>query len=282
MGYCSNGMSNEYTDLSPAAETATPLLTFEQHPTSVWLRMNRPESANALSPELIATIDDALTHILTRPENRAVVITGVAGVFCAGADLTVATAMLEADQTAKLATYMEAANDLLDRIEDYSLPVIAAVNGAALAGGLELVLACDLAVAASTAPIADAHARHGFVPGWGASRRLPRALGVVRARRMMLTGVTVGAADLPELFASVVPAPELEGEVERLITEIASAGPTAVAEIKQLLGDERSARAVARRRERVALERQLGRPDLTEGLAAFRAGRRPVFSRDSG
>jgi len=241
------------------------------------LRMNRPESANALSPDLIAAIDLALTRTLSLPAIRGVVITGVGAVFSAGADLAVAEPMLAGNQTQRLAAYMEAANDLLDRIEDYPMPVIAAVNGAAFAGGLELVLACDLAVAAADAPIGDAHARHGFVPAWGASRRLPAALGPASAKRLMLTGATLTASDVPGMFASVVPSDRLEEEVHTLIGEICVASPAAITEIKRLLASDQSNRAQQRRREWEALERQLGTPDLAEGIAAFKAGRQPVF-----
>lgn len=257
-------------------------LQVEQRQTSCWLRMNQSESANALSPDLIIAMDHALTQALSHPKTRAVVITGTGNVFCAGADLTIAAAMLEDGRTETLGAYMEAANDLLDRIEDYPLPMIAAVNGAAMAGGLELVLACDLAVAAATAPIADAHARHGFTPAWGASRRLPLALGLTGARRLMLTGSTVSAADLPEMFTAVVPTERLEEEVESLITEIASASPTAIGEIKRLLAADRTTRAASRQQEWKALQRQVATPDLAEGLAAFRSGRRPVFHRSPG
>ena len=270
-------MPNEYTDLSPAAKTATTSLVVEYHPASVWLRMNRPESANALSPDLIAAIDLALTQALSVPGVRVVVITGSGTVFSSGADLAVAEPLLEKNQTQRLATYMEAANDLMDRIEDYPLPVVAAVNGAAFAGGLELVLACDLAVAAGDAPIGDAHARHGFVPAWGASHRLVAALGPAGARRLMLTGATFTAADVPGMFASVVPSDRLEEQVRSLINELSLAGPAAIREIKNLLASDPSTRARQRRREREALRRQLGTSDLAEGMAAFKAGRRPVF-----
>ena len=262
-------MPNEYTDLSQAAKTATLVLSVEQGPASVWLRMNRPESANALSPDLIAAIDLALTQTLALPGIRAVVITGAGSVFSAGADLAVAEPMLKRNQMHRLAAYMDSANDLLDRIEDFPLPVIAAVNGAAFAGGLELVLACDLAVAVETAPIGDAHARHGFVPAWGATRRLTAAAGPASAKRLMLTGATLTAADVPGMFASVVPSDRLEEEVHSLIGEIRVASPAAIAEIKKLLISDRSNRAQQRRREWEALKRQLGTSDLAEGMAAF-------------
>ena len=267
--------------MSPAARMLNAPLHVEQRPNSCWLRMNRPESANTLSPDLIAAIDLALTQAQSRPDTRAVVITGVGSAFCGGADVAVAGAMLDRKQPEHMAAYMEEANNLLDRIEDFSLPVIAAVNGAAFAGGLELVLACDLAVAASTAPIGDAHVRHGFVPAWGASWRLPAALGPARAGRLMLTGATLAAADLPEMFAAVVPPHDLEREVMTLIGEIVLSSPTAITEIKRLLVSDRSARAASRHREWKALERQLGTADLAEGFAAFRTGRRPVFTHSS-
>ncbi len=274
-------MPNDYTASSQGAAKAPHHLDILRHPASVWLRISRPESGNALSPDLIAGMAGALMQAHSQPETRAVVITGAGGVFCAGADVALAEAMVNEGRTDDLIAYMEAANDLLDRIEDYPLPVIAAVNGAALAGGLELLLACDLAVAADTARIGDAHASHGFVPAWGASRRLPAALGPVRARRLMLTGASLSAADLTELFTAVVPAGDLESEVHALIGEITAAGPSAVTGIKRLMAGDHAARAVTRRREQNALRLQLRTPELAEGIAAFTQGRPPRFDRSA-
>ena len=275
-------MPNDYTDAPPGDAKKPSRLIVQRRPASVWLRISRPRAANALSPEVIAAMDLALTEAHSQPETRAVVITGAGEVFCAGADVVLAGEMLSEGRADEFTSYMEAANELLDRIEDYPLPVIAAVNGAALAGGLELVLACDLAVAADNARIGDAHARHGFVPAWGASRRLPAALGPVRARRLMLTGASIPAADLPELFNAVVPPQEVETEVESLVAEIAASGPLAITAIKQLLAGDPAARAATRRREGNALRRQMETRELAEGIAAFVAGHQPRFARSVG
>lgn len=272
-------MPDDYTGSSAGSARAPDHLEVLRRPASVWLRISRPRAGNALSPDLIAAMQIALAQAHRRPETRAVVITGSGGVFCAGADVAVAAAMLDGGRTDEFLAYMEAANDLLDGIEDHPLPVIAAVNGAALAGGLELLLACDLAVAADTARIGDAHARYGFVPAWGASRRLPAALGPVGARRLMLTGAGLPAGDLPELFTAVVAARDLESEVNALIGEITAAGPSALTGIKRLLAGDHAARAATRRRERDALRRRLESSELAEGIAAFTAGRPPRFAR---
>src|SRR6516162_5833344 len=128
---------------------------------------------------------------------RVVVLTGSGSAFCAGADLAAVGDGL--GDRAAIERLLEDAGKLTLRIEAHPTPVIAAVNGAAVAGGLELVLACDLVVAAESAMLADGHAKWGLFPGAGSSVRLPRLIGANRARELLYTGVALSAQQMCDL-----------------------------------------------------------------------------------
>ncbi|MBV8194140.1 MAG: enoyl-CoA hydratase/isomerase family protein, partial [Candidatus Dormibacteraeota bacterium] len=159
--------------------------SYEVRGPAAWIRLTRPDKRNALSPDVLAGIGVGLDRA-ERDGVRAVVITGSGPAFCAGADLAhVRGGLGDLDAIARL---LADAGTLTRRIEAHPAPVVAAVNGAAIAGGLELVLACDLVVAAENATFADGHVAYGLFPGAGSSVRLPRLIGANRARYLMYTG----------------------------------------------------------------------------------------------
>ena len=147
---------------------------------TVWL--NRPEVRNALNALLIGGLREAMTSLDANPDVAAIVLTGADPAFCAGLDLhDLAEGTLGGGGSAPPIP------------ADMGTPVVGAVNGAAVTGGLELALACDLLIGSERAVFADTHARVGILPGWGLSVELPRAVGVRRARQMSFTGNFVGA-----------------------------------------------------------------------------------------
>ena len=146
------------------------------------LTLNRPDKRNALSAALLTELAAQLRAGLDDEATRAVVLTGTDPAFCAGGDLDGIAAGVSFPEDA--VRYLQAA----------SVPVIAAVNGAAITGGLELALACDFRIGSERARFADTHARMGVTPGWGMSARLPQAVGQAWARQMSLTGSVVEAA----------------------------------------------------------------------------------------
>ena len=145
------------------------------------LTLNRPDKRNALSAALLTELAAQLRAGLDDEATRAVVLTGTDPAFCAGVDLDGIAAGVSFPEDA--VRYLQAA----------SVPVIAAVNGAAITGGLELALACDFRIGSERARFADTHARMGVTPGWGMSARLPQAVGQAWARQMSLTGSFVEA-----------------------------------------------------------------------------------------
>jgi enoyl-CoA hydratase len=159
--------------------------------------------------------------------------------------------------------------------------VIAAVRGWAMAGGLEIVLCCDLVIAGESARFGDAHANYGLLPGGGSSVRLPRRIGPMRARELMFTGDWFGAAAMKEagLVTRIVPDTEVETVAGLLAAQLASRSPAGLRRMKSLLLHAtergRDEALAAEQREWALHARSL---DLREGLAAFREKRIPHFT----
>ena len=146
--------------------------------------MNRPASRNALNSLLLGGLRATLQSLDQRADLRAIVLTGADPAFCAGLDLK---------ELASGGSISTGAGDGHPFPPDMATPVIGAVNGAAVTGGLEIALACDFLIASERASFADTHARVGILPGWGLSVELPHAIGVRRARQMSFTGNFVKA-----------------------------------------------------------------------------------------
>jgi enoyl-CoA hydratase len=188
--------------------------------------LDRPEARNALSSELLAQLRDVLLGVHGNPDVRALILTGADPVFSAGLDLR---------------ELRSRGDNLLDRgamdaLEAFDRPVIGAINGAAVTGGLELALACDVLIASDRARFADTHARVGLVPGWGLSARLPRLVGVGWAKRMSFTGEFVDAktAQRIGLVTEVVPHDALLDRARELADEIVKGDPSAMRELAGL------------------------------------------------
>ena len=165
-----------------------PVLRVERSEGIVTLTLNRPEAMNALSRELRDVFVKTFRDLESDPEARVVILTGAGRAFCAGLDLK------ELSATGTDTTASFGGPDLIGAIADFSGPVIGAINGFAITGGFELALACDLLVASTEARFADTHARVGILPGWGLSQKLPRLIGIHRAKELSFTGNYLSAA----------------------------------------------------------------------------------------
>jgi enoyl-CoA hydratase len=163
--------------------------------------LNRPARRNALSAALLASLRASLAELSADAAIRAIVLTGTDPAFCAGLDLT------ELGQPGGPLSSV-ASGPVLPSL---SKPLIGAVNGAAITGGLELALACDFLIASERSSFADTHARIGIMPGWGLTVQLPAAVGLRRARQMSATGNFVDARTALDwgLVNHVVPHAEL-------------------------------------------------------------------------
>jgi len=251
----------------------------EERGAVLWLTLNRPAAMNALTPAMIGALDQAIAQAERSEQIRCVVVTGVGRAFCAGADLKAVRSELGADEQA-LSKFLALASGTMARMESLPKPVIAAVNGSAFAGGLEIVLACDLVLAAESAVFGDAHVNFGLLPGGGSSVRLPRKVGVNRAKLMLYTGEPVPVSEFVAcgFVHQVVPAAQLRDAAERLATSIAAKSPLVLRRLKQLVGaglEQPSATAL--QLELVACDAHVTSHDFHEGLAAFQERRAAVF-----
>jgi enoyl-CoA hydratase len=181
------------------------------------LTLNRPQSRNALSAELRRRFYAALGEAQADDEVDVVILTGADPVFCAGLDLK------ELGDTTELP-------DISPKWPPMTKPVIGAINGAAVTGGLELALYCDILIASEQARFADTHARVGLLPTWGLSVRLPQKVGVGTARRMSLTGDYLSATEALRtgLVTQVVPHEELMPAARQIATSIVGNNQRAV------------------------------------------------------
>lgn len=249
----------------------------EQEGQTLWIRLSRPEAMNALDGPTMDGIEDGLRRSLEE-DVRAVVIVGEGRAFCAGADLKfVRGAMSDASG---LETFLGRAGEVFDRIEAHPLPVIAALNGLTIAGGLELAMACDFIVAAASAKIADGHSTFGLFPGAGGAVRLPRRVGNARAKLLLFTGRARSAQEMEAwgLVDLVVEDAALQATVQELCGEIAARSPAGLRRMKRVV-NEQDALPVDRalRLELDACLLHMRSEDVAEGLAAFAERRAPQF-----
>lgn len=195
--------------------------------------LNRPESMNALSTELRGAITDAFRGIKADAAIRVAILTGKGRAFCAGFDLK----ELGGGDPGKTAD--EAQSGIMDAMASFDGPIIAAVNGHAITGGFELALACDMIIASTEARFADTHARVGMLPGWGLSQKLPRLIGISRAKELSFTGNPITATTAYEwgLVNRVVEPDRLLPVCRALAAEMASCVPAVLMGYKKLIDD---------------------------------------------
>jgi enoyl-CoA hydratase/carnithine racemase len=250
----------------------------------LWVALNRPEALNAIDAATIDSLNRALDWAERSAGLRVLVLTGVGRAFSAGADLkALAGAKTPAEDAERTAAFLQSLGDLTDRIEALPLVTIGAANGTALAGGLELLLACDIVLVAAEAQIGDGHAKYGLLPGAGASVRLPRRIGEVRAKYLILSGALIGAAKAKEwgLAFDTAPAAELPQRAAALAAEFADKSVAAIARAKALLRAQAGLpHAAAMAAERDANRAHHASADRAEGLAAFAGKRKPNFAGD--
>jgi len=245
-----------------------------------WVTLNRPEQLNALSVGLIRALATTLDTIAARPTCRAMVLTGAGKAFCAGGDLKEFLGMLEAGEPDRLEAFVREISALFARLQALEIPVIAAVNGTTVAGGLELVLCCDVVLAAEGAKIGDGHLRYGVLPGGGAAARLPRKIPINKAAELFLTGAMKPASWWAEagLVNAVLPADQLLSEAGRLASAMAGYSPLALRDVKRMLRkmpDLSLDEGLSHELEVFAVHAR--REDLVEGLRAFSEKRQPVY-----
>lgn len=265
---------------SPSIPETASLLVARQGTARI-LTLNRPEALNALNDQLVSELNAALDEAEADPACTAVALAAVGKSFSAGADLKAANARRnEFGGDAASAAFVRSVVDLVNRIEAFPRPVVAAVQGMALAGGLELVLACDVVIAARSARFGDAHANFGLLPGGGGSVRLPRKIGPTRAKYLMFTGEFLSAETVLSwgLVNQVVDDNDLGSALRGLLDKLATKSPVGLQRMKHLVnaGLELPIDEAMALEQRVFAE-HLQSHDRAEGLAAFAERRPPRF-----
>ena len=213
---------------------AEPVLLVERRDGVAVLTLNRPEAMNALNGALRRALAEALAEAQADPETRALILTGAGRAFCAGLDLK---ELGRGD--GPVGGRGETSVDLLAAMAAFEGPIIGAINGAAVTGGFEVALACDVLIASEQARFADTHARVGILPGWGLSQRLSRAIGIYRAKELSLTGNYLDAAQAERwgLVNRVVPAEALLDTCRALARDMLSVVPAALTGYKRIIDD---------------------------------------------
>ena len=243
------------------------------------ISINRPEVMNALNLEVRKELLKVLDGAEKDDSVRALVITGVGDkAFSAGADIKMFQTM-----TPFLAKeYLKITKGASDRIENFPKPVIAAVNGYAIGGGLELAMSCDIIIASEDAKFGQGEINVGIIPGVGGTQRLPRLVGVKKAKEMIFTGDLIDAKSALEigLVNSVVAKADLMESVEKIVAKIVTKSPLALRLAKQALN-----RSVAGLKEGLDYESALfalcfASKDQKEGTNAFLEKRKPKFQGD--
>jgi enoyl-CoA hydratase len=241
------------------------------------VKINRPQALNSLNRETLVELRQAMGEVEGRNDCRAVILTGGGDkAFVAGADIAEMKAMNPVEAFA----FSRLGHEAMRQIENLTKPVIAAVNGYALGGGLEIALACDFIYASEKAKLGLPEVTLGIFPGFGGTQRLPRLIGKGRAKELIYTGKMVDAAEAYALgiVNKVVPADKLMEEVLQTARTIARNGPMAVSMAKGVVNagyDE--GRAEGEAIEMAAWGNSFATHDQKEGMGAFLEKRKPEF-----
>ncbi len=242
------------------------------------LILNRPEKFNCLSSEVVAAFNQHLDACAKDRSVRALVIAANGKNFCTGADLD--EVLGARGDRKQLEQFIGNGHKLLRRFEALDIPVIAAVNGLALAGGMELMMAADVAFADPAAKIACQHAKYGLVPGWGGTQRLPRRVGLNRALELMYSGRWLEAAEAKDwgLINQISAAGEVRSAALAFAVDLAKKSRSGLAAMKRLArqGMNQTLDAGLTLEETDIIDALLGQ-DVDEGLAAFQQRRAPNF-----
>lgn len=267
--------------MNPVAQQTQSTTVLEERSGAVaTIRLNRPDKLNALTPELGRTLVHALLRAAEDKSVRAVVLTGAGRAFCAGGDLNLLREVRKRKATRELEGLLIAGKEICLAIATMTKPVIAAVNGAAAGGGMNLALACDMRIASTQAKFAESFANVGLYPDFGGTYFLPRIVGSAMAAELFYTAELLGAEDALRLgiVNRVFPAERFEEETRKMAESLAAAPPIAIRDVKRtILADDRRT-LEAKLEEEVRLQIHcFESEDCLEGLSAFFEKRKPNF-----
>jgi enoyl-CoA hydratase/carnithine racemase len=253
-------------------------VVYRVHDRVATVTLSRPDKLNAMDRRTFAELHRAATRAAEDPEVGAVVVTGAGRAFSSGLDLAEFAGMAEVDHAEEVVGELQRAISAFDLLPK---PVVAAVNGLAVGGGLQLAIACDLRLAATSAEFASWEMRWAIVPDLGGTERLPRLIGLGRAKELVFTGRQIGALEAERigLVTRVVPDADLAQAATDLAAGLASGPTLALGMAKQLLNEAFDRRVsegltAARQAQRLTL----ASADHAEARAAFAERRPPRFT----
>ncbi|MFZ0522108.1 MAG: enoyl-CoA hydratase [Candidatus Acidiferrales bacterium] len=260
--------------------TASPVVAEERSGTVVTIRLNRPEKLNALNIQM----GQELVHALLRAQGdrgiHCVVLTGAGRAFCAGGDLELLRGARQRKAVRELESLVEAGKEIALAIATMPKVVIAAVNGPAAGGGMNLALAADIRIASDQARFAESFAQIGLFPDFGGTYFLPRIVGPTRAAELFYTAQMLSAEDALRMgiVSRVVPTEQFEAETKKLAESIASGAGLAQRDVKHRMSSEQRKELEAALDEEIRLQIHcFESQDCLEGLNAFIEKRKPNF-----
>jgi len=252
-------------------------IIYEKNERIATITLNRPETLNAFSKEVVSEVLQALEDVRTDGNVRVVVLTGAGEkAFSAGADIKT----MKGFNALKARELSLMGERLCSALENLEKPVIAAINGYALGGGLEVAMSCDLRIASERARMGQTEINIGLIPGWGGTQRLTRLIGRTKAKELVFTGKMIDAKRAEQLGVvnMVFPAEEFREEVRQFAKELAAKAPVALKVAKALINkgaDMSLDSAIALEREGFGVVGST--EDLQEGVSAFTEKRKPTF-----
>jgi enoyl-CoA hydratase len=240
------------------------------------IKINRPNNLNALNKDTILELTKAVEELEKDKNIKVAIITGESKAFIAGADIK----QMKEMNPSEAKKFAEMGHNLLMNIEKSRLPFIAAVNGYALGGGCEVMMACDICIAATSAKIGQPEINLGIHPGFGGTQRLPRLVGRMKAKELLLTGDNIDANEAHRigLVNMVVPDDKIMEEAEKIANKIASKSTVQTAFIKSLVnkGMEVDLKKACEL-EISYFSKSFQTEDQKEGMNAFLEKRKPLF-----
>lgn len=242
------------------------------------IKINRPKALNAFNIDVLNEFNNLLDEIDNDNSVKVIIVTGEGEkTFCAGADL----AGIKNSTKEEFKQFIEKGQMLMRRIETMKIPIIAAINGFALGGGLELALACDIRIASENAKMGTPEVGIGLIPGWGATQRLPKVIGLGRAKELILTGVHITAKDAESLglVNKVVTPEELINTANKMAQKIAGNAPVAVKLAKSTINVAFDVNIDEGYKHELEAEKKcFETEDLQEGIQALFDKRKPNFT----
>jgi enoyl-CoA hydratase/carnithine racemase len=254
-------------------------IQFKRRGAGAWIILDSPKNMNSVSSTMLVELESVLIECEKDSTIKVVVLTGTGSAFCAGADLkNVLSSLNNTEPGTK--DFLDMFDQVAGLLRKMPKPVIAAVNGLALAGGLELVMCCDIVFAAESAKIGDAHSNFGVFPGAGGAAVLPKKIGLNRAKYLLFSGDFLSAAEMEKvgLVNKVVADGQLVEEVENFVEKLAAKSPLVLRRMKEVANASvDQTQDAALRHEMLHLRQHVRSYDLAEGLKAFSEKRKPEF-----